>query len=81
MRRRAVVMIQPAGLGGNPSSGQRCVATVNASWTPSSARSMSPKLRTSTETARPYSARNTPPMSGALVSIAIVRLRQPSGIS
>jgi hypothetical protein len=30
-RLRAVVMIQPAGLGGSPSAGQRSEATVNAS--------------------------------------------------
>ena len=42
-RLRAVVMIQPAGLGGTPSAGQRWTATANASWTASSARSMSPK--------------------------------------
>jgi hypothetical protein len=28
---RAVVMIHPAGLGGNPADGHRCTATVNAS--------------------------------------------------
>ena len=55
LRRRAVVMIHPAGLGGTPSSGQRTTATAKASWTPSSARSMSPNERTRTETARPYS--------------------------
>ena len=42
-RRRAVVMIHPAGLGGSPVSGQRCTATAKASWTASSATSMSPK--------------------------------------
>ena len=34
IRLRAVVMIQPAGLGGSPSSTQRCVATAKASCTP-----------------------------------------------
>src|SRR4051812_46279811 len=58
-RRRAVVMIQPAGLGGTPSAGQRAEATANASWTASSATSMSPKTRTRTATARPYSSRKT----------------------
>src|SRR5262245_61677231 len=52
-------MIQPAGPGGTPSAGQRWTATANASWTASSARSMSPRTRTSTDTARPYSARKT----------------------
>ena len=58
-RLRAVVMIQPAGLGGSPAVGQRCTAAANASWTASSARSMSPRRRTRTATARPYSARKT----------------------
>jgi len=39
-RRRAVVTIQPAGLGGTPSRGQRRTASVNASCTASSATSM-----------------------------------------
>ena len=64
-RRRAVVMIHPAGLGGTPSAGQRRSASTNASWTASSAASMSPNARTSTATARPCSARNTRPTSAA----------------
>src|ERR1700722_1354725 len=69
-RRRAVVMIHPAGLGGSPSAGQRWTATAKASWTASSATSMSPKLRTRTATARPYSSRNTrsTPASGKPVT-------------
>ena len=39
---------------GAPLPGQRCTATVNASWTASSATSMSPTTRTRTATARPY---------------------------
>ncbi len=58
-RLRAVVMIQPAALAGGPADGQRCSATVKASWTASSATSMSPNRRTRTATARPYSSRNT----------------------
>src|SRR5215831_13377740 len=58
-RFRAVMMIHPAGLGGIPAGGHRSNATVNASWTDSSARSMSPSTRTSTATARPYSLRKT----------------------
>src|SRR3954470_4239218 len=54
---RAVVTIHPPGLGGTPASAQRCTAMTNASWTASSARSMSPKRRTSVATARPNSAR------------------------
>src|SRR5215472_5153130 len=52
-------MIQPAGLGGIPAVGHRWTATVNASWTDSSAMSMSPNTRTRTATDRPYSARKT----------------------
>src|SRR6185437_2390349 len=52
-------MIQPAGLGGAPSCGQRAAATAKASWTASSARSISPKERTRTATARPYCSRKT----------------------
>src|SRR5260370_3992719 len=55
----AVVMIHPAGLGGIRVDGHRETATANASWTASSARSMSPKALTRTATARPYSSRNT----------------------
>jgi hypothetical protein len=58
-RLRAVVMIQPAGLGGTPLVGHRSSAVTKASCTASSALSMSPHTRTSTDTARPYSARKT----------------------
>ena len=44
-RLRAVVVIQPPGLGGRPSRGHLRSAIANASWTASSARSMSPKTR------------------------------------
>ena len=54
-RLRAVVMIHPAGLGGSPADGHRLAASANASWTASSAMSMSPKTRVRTATARPYS--------------------------
>ena len=64
-RLRAVVMIQPAGLGGSPAAGHRCTATANASWTASSAMSRSPKVRVRTATARPYSARKTSSISAA----------------
>lgn len=56
-RLRAVVMIQPAGLGGMPSLGQQRTAAANASATASSATSRSPVTRASTATARPCSAR------------------------
>src|SRR5688500_18130344 len=58
-RLRAVVMIHPAGFGGTPLRGHRSSAAVNASCTASSAASMSPQTRTSTDTARPYSSRKT----------------------
>src|SRR6266542_2018477 len=64
-RLRAVVMIHPAGLGGSPVDGHRRTATVNASWTASSATSMSRKRLTRTATARPYSSRNTRSISEA----------------
>ena len=52
-RLRAVVMIQPAGLGGTPTSGQRRTAMRNASATASSARSKSPRTRIRVASARP----------------------------
>src|SRR5262249_10021327 len=67
-RLRAVVIIHPAGLGGRPLDGHRCTAIVNASWTASSATSMSPKWRTRTATARPYSSRYTRSISEAVVA-------------
>src|SRR5262245_33240713 len=50
-------MIHPGGLGGIPLDGHRSRAAVNASWTDSSAMSMSPKTRISEATALPYSRR------------------------
>lgn len=47
------------GLGGSPSTGHLATATVNASWTASSAMSMSPKNRISVATHRPHSRRKT----------------------
>src|SRR5256885_11324463 len=64
-RLRAVVMIQPAGLGGSPFAGHRCMATTKASWTASSAMSMSPKRRTRVATLRPDSARKISAMRAA----------------
>src|SRR5215470_19057767 len=78
-RLRAVVMIQPAGLGGSPAAGHRCTATVNASWTASSAMSMSPKWRARTATARPYSSRNTREISGARTAGTRVSVPGPVG--
>src|SRR5258706_11573956 len=77
-------MIHPVGLGGRPVDGHRCTAVVNASWTDSSAMPMSPKTRTRTATARPYSSRNTRSIShgvtaGMPVSAVLgVRLQRPN---
>src|SRR5712691_2735673 len=62
-RLRAVVVIQPPGLGGRPSSGHLRNATANASCTASSATSMSPKTRISAATDRPDSSRKIRPTS------------------
>ena len=77
---RAVVAIQPAGLAGTPSRGQRSTATRNASCTASSARSRSPNARARTATACPDSRRNRRSIAapGALSS---ARPRRPAGRS
>src|SRR5437764_15433918 len=62
-RLRAVVVIQAPGLGGRPDTGHRSSATAKASWTASSAMSMSPKRRTRVATLRPDSARKIAAMS------------------
>ena len=64
-RLRAVVMIQPPGFGGTPSPASAACATTNASWTASSAMSMSPKRRTRVATARPDSCAEDPLDRGA----------------
>ena len=74
---RAVVRIQPPGLGGLPATGQRSAATTNASWTASSARSMSPKRRIRVATTLPRSSRK---MRSSAVD-ATVTAAQPSGSS
>jgi len=61
-RLRAVVVIQPPGFGGRPSSGHLSRATVNASCTASSATSMSPKMRIRAATDRPDSSRKIRPI-------------------
>src|SRR5436309_6808838 len=58
-RRRAVVRSQAPGRSGVPSAGQRSSACANASWTTSSAVSMSRTIRSTDATTRPYSRRNT----------------------
>src|SRR6266568_3892115 len=60
-RLRAVVVIQPPGLGGRPSLGHLRRATANASCTASSATSMSPKTRIRAATDRPDSSRKIRP--------------------
>src|SRR2546425_228191 len=62
-RLRAVVVIQPPGLGGSPSPGHLRSATANASCTASSATSMSPKTRIRAATDRPDSSRKIRPTS------------------
>src|SRR6266849_6485291 len=62
-RLRAVVVIQPPGLGGRPSPGHLPRAMANASCTASSAMSMSPKTRIRAATDRPDSSRKIRPTS------------------
>src|SRR6266702_3993593 len=64
-RLRAVVVIQPPGLGGRPSPGHLLNATANASCTASSARSISPKTLIRAATDRPDSSRKIRPTSAA----------------
>src|SRR5688572_31833900 len=59
-------MIHPTGFGGRPVAGQRRRALANASWTASSAASIEPQTRTSTDTARPYSRLNTSSIDAAV---------------
>src|SRR5687767_7460174 len=70
-RLRAVAMIQPAGLGGTPSTGHRTRATTNAAWTASTARSKSPRKRTSVATALPELSRNAAATSSWVVVPAV----------
>src|SRR6266705_1385015 len=60
-RLRAVVVIQPPGLGGRPSPSHLPRAMTNASCTASSATSMSPKTRIRAATDRPDSSRKIRP--------------------
>src|SRR5882757_11460864 len=78
-RLRAVVVIQPPGLGGRPSSGHLDAAMANASCTASSATSMSPKTRIRAATDRPDSSRKIRPTS-ASPGLGAARVpRMPSG--
>ena len=57
--RRAAVISQAPGLRGMPSTAQCSSALTAASWTSSSARSQSPRMRTSAPVRRPRSSRRT----------------------
>src|ERR1700686_1711180 len=58
-RRRAVVISHAPGLSGMPVSGHFSSAATRLSWTTSSARSKSPRARTSPAVSRPASSRKT----------------------
>src|SRR5260370_27211339 len=58
-RRRAVVINHAPGLSGIPCSGPVSSAATRLSWTTSSARSKSPRVRTSAAVSRPASSRKT----------------------
>src|SRR3984957_13504890 len=75
----AVVTIQPPGLGGRPSDGHRSTATAKASWTASSARSMSPKTRTRVATARPELSRKTRATSLPALTRAVTAASEAAG--
>src|ERR1700679_3674504 len=72
-RLRAVVTIHARGWGGSPSTGHRAAATVNASWTASSAASISPRKRIRVATQRPYSRRKTASTVTAASTVAPIR--------
>src|SRR6478735_444729 len=66
-RLRAVVVIQPPGLGGRPVVGHCSAAMANASATASSARSTSPRMRIMVAVQRPASRRKTAPRSSGIL--------------
>src|SRR3989442_3905750 len=76
---RAVVVIQPPGLGGRPSPGHLRRATTNASCTASSATSMSPNARMRAATDRPYSSRKIRLTTASSTGNAALMLRGLSG--
>src|SRR6266704_2383762 len=78
-RLRAVVVIQAPGLGGRPAPVHLRRATANASWTASSATSMSPKTRIRAATDRPDSSRKIRPTSASPGLGAAPVPRTPSG--
>src|SRR5215216_2915462 len=77
---RSVVVIQPPGLGGTPSRGHLPRATANASWTASSARSMSPKTPIRAASDRPDSSRKIRPTSPSSSLMAALPSPTPSGL-
>src|SRR5215211_216297 len=77
---RAVVVIQPPGLGGTPSRGHLPRATAKASWTASSARSMSPKTPIRAASDRPDSSRKIRPTSPSSSLMAALPSPTPSGL-
>src|SRR5881409_411350 len=79
-RLRAVVVIQPPGLGGSPSPVHLPRATANASCTASSATSMSPKTRIRAATDRPDSSRKIRPTSASSSFRAASTLPTLSGL-
>src|SRR5215469_14020336 len=74
-RLRAVVTIHAPGLGGRPCDGHLATATVNASWTASSATSISPRKRIRVATQRPYSRRKTASTVTAREPMVAARIR------
>src|SRR6516165_5907521 len=74
-RLRAVVTIHAPGLGGWLSEGHLAAATANASWTASSAASISPRKRIRVATQRPYSRRKTASTVTAPASVVAARMR------
>ena len=77
-RFRAVVTIHAPGRSGTPSRGQRSIAVTNASWTTSSARSKSPRMRMRVASARPDSSRkvrSTTARGSAIVPVTRRRRR------
>src|SRR5207245_4583153 len=70
-----VVTIHAPGLGGWPSDGHLATARVNASWTASSAASISPRKRIRVATQRPYSRRKTASTVTARESMVAARKR------
>src|SRR5215207_6786473 len=77
---RAVVVIQPPGLGGTPSRGHLPRATAKASCTASSATSMSPKARIRAASDRPDSSRKIRATSAPSILVAASPWPTPSGL-